>query len=454
MIDRTPGALTDALIERMLGERAGASASPDLVSNIIDAAARIPQRRQGILPPFVVPRSPLGQALLIAAVLALLALAVAGVIAGSSFLQRPELAVVPPEPTNGVVTTAAPSPTGGPTPTPRPSATAGAQSDPPGLGLIAVYQARSTAVDIFTIDPVTGEQTLVGNVQRQGGLAGIQWSLDRGRMTLFTVGDGASVQAQVDVAAHSVTPLRGTLTGSGDSVSPTGDRIAGVEGDVETGFNLIVLDLDQNEVTRTPLPEGATIMGAATWAPDGSAILLSGCLPCSSKDPASPTDSHLFIVPMDGGPVRQIGTSTTSFFGAPSWSSDLSTIAYSSFCSGETCSAGINTISLANGRATTLTGDAADAEPVWSRDGRRIAFVRGSGAGRGLWVMDADGGHLTRLTTATKDDSERSPTWSPDGSAILFTRGVRSDTELGDLWIVPSTGGTPVRLIQHAVGDW
>jgi hypothetical protein len=63
------------------------------------------------------------------------------------------------------------------------------------------------------------------------------------------------------------------------------------------------------------------------------------------------------------------------------------------------------------------------AEPRWSPDGARIAFVmspRGRLHSRAdIYVMNADGSDLRQLTD-TVDSS--APAWSPDGSQIVFVR--------------------------------
>jgi dipeptidyl aminopeptidase/acylaminoacyl peptidase len=51
-----------------------------------------------------------------------------------------------------------------------------------------------------------------------------------------------------------------------------------------------------------------------------------------------------------------------------------------------------------------------EADPAWSPDGQRIAFIR-----NGLWVMDADGSNQTQLT-----DSGYEPAWHRDGTKIAF----------------------------------
>jgi WD40-like Beta Propeller Repeat len=61
-----------------------------------------------------------------------------------------------------------------------------------------------------------------------------------------------------------------------------------------------------------------------------------------------------------------------------------------------------------------------DSEPVWSPDGRQIAWVRSVGTGgvREVFVMNADGTEPRQLTSL--GGFARSPSWSPDGAKIAF----------------------------------
>ncbi|MBI4759348.1 MAG: PD40 domain-containing protein, partial [Chloroflexi bacterium] len=76
---------------------------------------------------------------------------------------------------------------------------------------------------------------------------------------------------------------------------------------------------------------------------------------------------------------------------------------------------------------------AADSEPAWSPDGRRIVFVSGRNRQQdskgshftSLYIMDADGSHLTPLAYPGYADTEtydHFPSWSPDGTRIVFHR--------------------------------
>ena len=60
------------------------------------------------------------------------------------------------------------------------------------------------------------------------------------------------------------------------------------------------------------------------------------------------------------------------------------------------------------------------ATPVWSPDGRTIAFEGGPYGTNGVYVMNADGGGQRRLAR-----DGQTPAWSPDGRTIAFFSGAK-----------------------------
>lgn len=73
-----------------------------------------------------------------------------------------------------------------------------------------------------------------------------------------------------------------------------------------------------------------------------------------------------------------------------------------------------------NGHVDQLTRDGADdVSPVYSPDGKRIAYTSNRGGTPQIYVMDARGGKATRITFGGPYNSE--PSWSPTGLFIAFT---------------------------------
>ena len=91
-----------------------------------------------------------------------------------------------------------------------------------------------------------------------------------------------------------------------------------------------------------------------------------------------------------------------------------------------------------------------DADPQWSPDGTRIAFVSNRSGkeyeenrNADVWVISAEGGPLTRISD--HDEADNSPRWSPDGKTIAFVGRVRED-EHPKIWLASSAGGAPSTL--------
>ena len=90
-------------------------------------------------------------------------------------------------------------------------------------------------------------------------------------------------------------------------------------------------------------------------------------------------------------------------------------------------------------------------QPALSRDGQKVAFVRGSetffGPGQ-VYVKTLPDGEPIQLTHDGLD--KMSPVFSPDGARIAYTT---VDTRFGwDTWIVPVAGGEPTRWLRNASG--
>ncbi len=110
--------------------------------------------------------------------------------------------------------------------------------------------------------------------------------------------------------------------------------------------------------------------------------------------------------------------------------------------------------------ATQITsGDYDDSSPVWSPNGKSVAFVSNrteepdGNTNSDIWIVSADntdkGANLTQVTTNPGPD--RSPAWSPDGKHIAHI----STVDLGAIWyatnhlaVAPSSGGKATLLTE------
>jgi len=97
------------------------------------------------------------------------------------------------------------------------------------------------------------------------------------------------------------------------------------------------------------------------------------------------------------------------------------------------------------------TDPAADLDPAWSPDGRRITFCRQSGddSTGEIYVMDADGSNPRNLTNNAVADW--GPAWSPDGQLIAF--GSARDGPVVHLFVM-RPDGTGVRRLGEAAGEY
>jgi tricorn protease len=106
------------------------------------------------------------------------------------------------------------------------------------------------------------------------------------------------------------------------------------------------------------------------------------------------------------------------------------------------------------GDARRLTAHPANERyPVWSRDGRSLAFASDRYGSFDIFVMPVDGSSPpTRLTYGSVTDVPFD--FTPDGTAVLFSsRRAESVRFMPELFTVPVAGGTP-SLAQNASGRW
>jgi Tol biopolymer transport system component len=144
------------------------------------------------------------------------------------------------------------------------------------------------------------------------------------------------------------------------------------------------------------------------WSADGKRIAFA-----SSRDETEP---EVYVVNADGsGLVRVTREKGGSHAAHPVWSPDGKLIAFHRWL-GKTPE--VFVVNVDGGEAKQLTSGGG-VDPSWSPDGKRIAFASARAGSIQLFSVNLDGGGLTKLTAEKPGATE--PAWSPDGTKILFT---------------------------------
>jgi len=111
-------------------------------------------------------------------------------------------------------------------------------------------------------------------------------------------------------------------------------------------------------------------------------------------------------------------------------------------------------VDLPEGAPRRLTRGAADAAPVLSPDGSRVAFLRADAKGRAqLFVVEAGGGEPVQVTDAPLGVVETA--WSPDGATLGYTAMVPEPGRYGTVEGLDAAAEAPRRvtgLRWHANG--
>ena len=224
---------------------------------------------------------------------------------------------------------------------------------------------------------------------------------------------------------------------------------AGDDGEIHV---LSLAGSDDRAVTSFPGPQ---------FDPDGHGRLL---VFRDSRAGVNVNDD-IAVIRTDGTGYRNLTRSPDANEWGPVWSPDGRRIAYSSDENGMPQLFVMN----ADGSNARQLSDVWGEYPAWSPDGSRIAFASSMGGSTpfgdpdyDVWVMDADGSDETNLTAAP-DSNDMYPTWSPDGAWIAFesTRGTPPSFEPpphdlerqsdDDVWVMRADGSDPRNLTSDLV---
>lgn len=226
---------------------------------------------------------------------------------------------------------------------------------------------------------------------------------------IFTVSaDGAALQ--------QVT--QGDFTDGFPSLSPDGRRIVFARADAQSLFEFDIYVVDAEGGTPTNLTQTPQFRDwEPSWSPDGKKIVFR-------SDQAAPEvatrplfdffEGDLFVMDADGSNVVQL-TSGDGFEIMPSWSPNGEWIAF-----GDVTRDAVGLIRAdGSDRALLPVSTYGAYHPEWSPDGTKIVYARmHSGDADDIAVIDLE---TKKVRNLTHDEAvDRWPVWSPDGRYIAF----------------------------------
>jgi Tol biopolymer transport system component len=185
--------------------------------------------------------------------------------------------------------------------------------------------------------------------------------------------------------------------------SPNGRRIAFVSNRDDNG-EIYVMNDDGSAPRR--LTHNLVSDTHPVWSPDGQRIAYV-------SDEGG--NSEIYVINADGSGQTNL-TRTPADDTDPIWSPDGAQLAFASYRSGNS---EIYVVNVPNElpvenlpTPTNLTQNAAyDWNPVWSPDGKRLAFVSDRDGNFEIYVMNADGSDQKNLTQNSSADTD--PVWRP-----------------------------------------
>lgn len=270
-----------------------------------------------------------------------------------------------------------------------------------------------------------------------GGAAAVLVALVSGLLVWFPTVDQAQSQ---DPSSRASTPNLPRAT-------PLSDNQLIVAAKTGNTWGLFLADAD-DDGRRDQLTSSSVNASSVNLSPDRASIIYR-------RYEAVASQSSLYVAAVTGGSgtviLKEIPGVCQPGITRPAWnprdSSELAVV-----CKDPQGRQRLDLISLDGRLLRTIEVSATKlGDPTFSPDGSKLAFWAAKGGahpdGGALYVAEQNG--VVRALTESADGVDADPIWSPDGKTIAFRRNRSDDPKKpnGDIYSIPSEGGTAVPLI-------
>jgi Tol biopolymer transport system component len=194
-------------------------------------------------------------------------------------------------------------------------------------------------------------------------------------------------------------------------------------------FAFIALDHHKREALFTQLPSGAGLKGlrrgpitSPAWSADGRRIVFAD-------------GGGIGVIRADGSGYRHFVAPANLSIADPAFAPDGKRVAFTGYeidpasDESEIIDTAVYVGKLDGSGFQRVHGGS---DPAWSPSGGRIAYVESGTSGcQGIWLMNPDGTHRTRVTGRTAaqcrvyGDGGRAPDFSPNGRRIVYVRSTK-----------------------------
>ncbi len=296
---------------------------------------------------------------------------------------------------------------------------------------LSAHPQATYSTEAETVRRTTRMANLFGATKRHKQIAALVGLLVAGAGLIFWLSPFGRHRAPLQSATARIIPFT-TFSGTADqpAFSPDGNEIA-FTWDGGNGDNLDIYIKLISVGTPLRLTTDPAEDISPAWSPDGRYLAFLR---------RSASENGIFIVPALGGAERKVGK-TEPELSRLAWSPDGQFLAIVDRTSPDERQS-IFLLSVENGEKQRLTSPpelSADNSPVFSPDGKYLAFIRsGSLSSEDVYLISIEGGKLRRITA--DDKRVHSLTWTADSREIVFSSNRGGGFSL---WRVAVPGGTP-----------